>query len=257
MTNEEIMRAVQYHHNLVESKGYHVVMTSLIGSQNYGLATNASDIDTFSFIFPSFEDLARAEDPKAGLIFAEDGHCNFKDVRIALNLLKKTSPNSVEYFTSKYKIYNPNYKFLLEEYLDYNVVLWNMIHCNYKHMLNACAGMAHQLIKRNMSAGKRYSHALRLNDMIYNFFNNQEAQAILDFRPGGDRQLALQAKFDTNIDNDKFYNNECEQIARKLTIYADTWETSDWHNGVEANGLQLINKFQMELFKIYLMETNK
>ena len=29
---------------------------------------------------------------------------SYKDIRLALNLLRKTSPNSVEYFTSKYKI---------------------------------------------------------------------------------------------------------------------------------------------------------
>ena len=161
MTYEEIMRAVQHHHNLVESAGYYVVMTSLVGSQNYNLDTEKSDIDTYSFIFPSLTELATAELPKAGIIFAEDGHCNFKDIRIAINLLEKTSPNSVEYFTSKYKVYNPIFENLFQGYLNDNFKLWHMIHCNYEHMLNAIAGMAHQLTKRNMPAGKRFSHAIR------------------------------------------------------------------------------------------------
>ena len=254
---QEIMLAVQYHHDLVESKGYHVVMTSLVGSQNYNLDTEASDIDTFSFIFPSLEDLARAESPKAGIIFAEDGHCNFKDIRVALGLLKKTSPNSLEYFVSKYKVYNPVYKDILNEYLDNDTVLWSMIHCNYKHMLDAIAGMANQLTKRNMPAGKRFSHALRLDNMIYHFFNSNEPRNVLDLMWRGDRELALQAKLDKNEENDTFYNSECNQIARKLSIYSNTWNTDDLHKQIEETGLKLINKFQMELFQKYLMETNK
>jgi hypothetical protein len=59
-----------------------------------------------------------------------------------------------------------------------------MIHCNYEHMLYAMAGMAHQLTKRNMPAGKRFSHALRLDDMYYHFMNSPNAMAVLDMRAG-------------------------------------------------------------------------
>ena len=199
MTHEEIMRAVKYHHDLVESKGYFVIMTSLVGSQNYGLDHDNSDIDTYSLIYPSWDDFIHARDAKAGIIFAEDGHCNFKDMRVALNLLEKTSPNSVEYFTSKYKVYNPAFEQVLKRYLEDDDKLYKMIHCNFYHMLNAIAGMAHQLTKRNMPAGKRFSHALRLDNMVYHFFNSNEPRAILDLVWRGDRELALQAKLDAEI----------------------------------------------------------
>ena len=258
MDRQEIMQAVQRHHEIVESKGYHVVMTSLVGSQNYNLDTENSDIDTYSFILPSFEDLARGEPEKAGLIFADDGHCNFKDIRFALNLLKKASPNSVEYFASKYKVYNPLYKDVLEPYLEYEPNLWCMIHCNYGHMLGAIAGMARQLTKRNMPAGKRFSHALRLDDMVYNFFNSEnEVAPILELRPGGDRDLALQAKLDTNPANDNYYNIECEAIANKLAEFANNWTTNQFYESDERDGMELINELQEELFKKYLMETVK
>ena len=233
-------------------------MTSLVGSQNYNLDTENSDIDTYSFILPSFEDLARGEPEKAGLIFADDGHCNFKDIRFALNLLKKASPNSVEYFASKYKVYNPLYKDVLEPYLEYEPNLWCMIHCNYGHMLGAIAGMARQLTKRNMPAGKRFSHALRLDDMVYNFFNSEDEVApILELRPGGDRDLALHAKLDTDPANDNYYNTECEAIANKLAEFANNWTTNQFYESDEQDGMKLINELQEELFKKYLMETIK
>ena len=55
--DEAILAAVRRHHEIVEQKGYFVVMTSLVGSQNYDLDTEASDIDTFSLILPTLEEL--------------------------------------------------------------------------------------------------------------------------------------------------------------------------------------------------------
>lgn len=259
-TNEQdqaILDAVKRHHDYVASKGYIVVMTSLVGSQNYDLDTENSDIDTYSLIFPTLKELARGAEPKAGIIFMDDGHCNFKDIRIALNLLRKTSPNSVEYFTSKYKVYNSNYKSILSYFLNNNGILWDMIHCNYNHMLYAMAGMGHQLTKRNMPAGKRFSHALRLDDMFYHFFNSYNAGAILEMRPGGDRDLALAAKRDTNKENDIHYNRECEEIAKKLDNYKNEFELSEELIAIQDRGSAFIDKLQMKLFKKYLEELNR
>lgn len=254
--DEAILAAVKHHHDEVIAQGYIVVMTSLVGSQNYDLDDSNSDIDTFSFIYPSLDDLAMAKPPFATCFKAKDGgHCEVKDIRLALNLLKKTSPNSVEYFASKYKIYNPAFEDILKEYLEDNTKLWNMLHCNYEHMLYAMAGMAHQLTKRNMPAGKRFSHALRLDDMLYHFFNSSNASAVLDMRAGGDRDLAMIAKRDQNSENDKAYNNECEQIAAKLDTYKENFVVTNETKEIEKQGLKLINQFQYKLFAKYLMET--
>ena len=252
--DEKILAAVQRHHDIVVSRGYYVVMTSLVGSQNYDLDNGGSDIDTYSLIFPPIEEMALAIPPKAGLIVAKDGHCNFKDIRYALNLLKKTSPNSVEYFTSKYKVYNPVFKELLQSYFDDNSKMWDMIHCNYGHMIEAIAGMARQLMTRNMPAGKRYSHALRMDNMYYHFLNSYNANAILDMKMGGDRDLALEAKCDTDLTHDEGYNNGCEQIAEILDSHKDNFTITDEQKETEVRGLKLIDQLQLRLFKQYLTE---
>ena len=252
-----IMEAVRKHHEIVESHGFVVVMTSLIGSQNYDLDTKTSDIDTYSLILPSLSDLYKAEPAKAGIIFTKDGHCNYKDVRVALNLLYKTSPNSVEIFTSKYKVYNPIFASILDKYIDDNTKLWDMIHCNYKHMLYAMAGMAHQLTKRNMPPGKCFSHALRLDDMYYHFMNSVNANAIIDMRPGGDRDLALIAKEDTNPDNNEKYLKECKEIAGWLDNIKNNFKLTKEQEETQKRGSELIDNFQSELFKKYLEEVNK
>ena len=256
--DEKILAAVKCHHDAVAAKGYLVVMTSLVGSQNYDLDDSNSDIDTFSLIYPALGDIAMAQSPYAGMFEAEDGgHCEVKDIRLALNLLKKASPNSVEYFTSKYKIYNPAFKDILEEYLNDNSKLWHMVHCNYSHMLYAMAGMAHQLTSRNMPAGKRFSHALRLENMYYHFMNSQNASAVLEMRMGGDRDLALDAKRDTNSEHEKEYNTQCDRIAKQLDIYKETFCLTKEQEQIQQYGLSLIDSLQWKLFKQYLMETNK
>lgn len=259
-TNEEdeaILTAVKRHHDAVAAKGYLVVMTSLVGSQNYDLDDENSDIDTFSFIFPSLNALALAEEPEAGQFEVEDGICNYKDIRLALNLLRKTSPNSVEYFVSKYKIYNHVFEPLLKEYLEDNNRMIDMIHCNNEHMFYAMAGMAHQLSKRNMPAGKRYAHALRLDNMQYNFLNSFNAGAVLDMRPHSDRDLALMAKRDKDIDHESMYNEGCEAIAEKLDELRESFVLTETVRLQQQRGLSLIDSLQWKLFKKYLEETNK
>lgn len=255
--DNKILAAVKRHHDYVASKGYLVVMTSLVGSQNYDLDTENSDIDTFSLIYPPLNDLAKAKEPFAGLIDYKDGHCEVKDIRLALNLLRKTSPNSVEYFTSKYKVYNPVFEPILREYLDDNSKLWDMVHCNYSHMLYAMAGMAHQLTKRNMPAGKRFSHALRLDNMSYHFLNSANAGAVLDLRPDGDRDLALMAKRDKNEENDEEYNKQCEQVTSTLDELRNNFSINEEQELTQQRGLALIDSLQWKLFKLYLQETNK
>ncbi len=260
-TQEEdakVMAMVVRHHEEVMNKGYLVVMTSLVGSQNYDLDHEGSDVDTFSLVYPPLVDLANAKEPYAGCFDAKDGgHCEVKDIRLALNLLRKTSPNSVEYFTSKYKVYNPMFEDILKEYLDNNTFLWHMVHCNYSHMLYAMTGMAHQLIKRNMPAGKRFAHALRLDDMYYHFMNSPNAGSVLDLRTGGNRDLALAAKLDTDPEHEDEYNHECEEIAGKLDIFREEFVLTDAQTSAQEYGLALINTFQWKLFKRYLEETNK
>ena len=124
-------------------------------------------------------------------------------------------------------------------------------------MLYAMAGMAHQLTKRNMSAGKRFSHALRLDDMFYHFFNSYNAGAILEMRPGGDRDLAIASKNDTNKENDVYYNRECQEIATKLDNYKNEFELIEELECIQERGLAFIDKFQTKLFKQYLEEVNK
>ena len=248
---KDIMTAVKHHHWLVENKGFEVVMTVLIGSQNYGLDTENSDIDTFSFILPSAADLTVAATPKSGEFEVEDGKCMYKDIRLALNLLKKTSPNSVECFLGKYRYYNPVYASILETYLDNEAISNYMIHCNYSHMLYSMAGMAHQLTKRNMPAGKRYSHALRLYSMSDTFLDSIQSDYLLELLPRY-YQDAFDAKRDVTGELDTYYNHMCECIAELMDKRRDCFEMTEYKREIERKGLDFIESLQKELMHYYI-----
>ena len=249
----DIMQAVKAHHEFIKARGHEVVMTVLIGSQNYLLDNDNSDIDTFTFILPFERDLYLGREPLSGEIEVEDGKCMYKDIRLALNLLKKTSPNSVECFIGQYRYYEPKYKSILEKYLDNEYTINKMIHCNYEHMLYAMAGMAHQLTKRNMPAGKRYSHALRLYSMKDNFLSFANAFQLLRLLPR-DYEEALYAKRDTLESHEVYYNDECTSIANILDECRDKFKKTPIQHAIEVEGLKLIEEMQQKLMHYYMKE---
>ena len=253
MKMEDLLSKVKQHHCIVEDRlpQYSLVMTVLIGSNNYHLDTPESDIDTFTFVLPSAEDLAFAAAPKSGEFEVEDGKCMYKDIRLALNLLKKTSPNSVECFLGKYRYYNPVYTDILEKYLDNETILNYMIHCNYSHMLYAMAGMAHQLTKRNMPAGKRYSHALRLYSMSDTFLDSIQTDYLLELLPR-DYQEAFDAKRDVTGELDAYYNQMCDCIAELLDKRRNCFEMTEYKHEIERKGLDFIESLQKELMHYYI-----
>lgn len=250
---EDLLSKVKQHHFIVKNHLLETspVMTVLIGSNNYELDTPESDVDTFTFIFPSFNDMAFARDPISGEIEVEDGKCMYKDIRLALNLLKKTSPNSLECFVSKHRYYEPKYTSILTKYLDNENTLNKMVHCNYEHMLYAMAGMAHQLTKRNMPAGKRYSHALRLYSMKDNFLNFTDTFQLLKLLPR-DYEEAFHAKRDTLESNDTYYNDGCVNVANILDECRDKFKKTPIQHAVEVEGLKLIEEMQQELMHYYI-----
>lgn len=247
---KDIMACVEHHHNMVAELGYEVVMTVLIGSQNYDLADENSDIDTFSFIFPPIEDMAYARDLISGEFEIEDGKCMYKDIRLALNLLKKASPNSVECFVGKYRVFNPKYEVILNHYLNSEERIGYMVHSNYSHMLYAMAGMAHQLNKRNMPAGKRYSHALRLINMYHKFMDSLDTKDLLEMS-SMDRDEAMIAKRDLNA-GEGYYDSRCNFISKKLDEYKEDFYMTDHKTNIERMGQALICSFQRDLFFQYL-----
>ena len=253
----DFLERVRAHHIYVKSlasehNDYQVLFTAAIGSQNYGLATEESDCDTFTIVLPNYMDFIS----KTNLISFEtevsDGKCVVKDLRLMMNLLRKTSPNSIEVFASHYKVFEPEYQELELRFFNPDT-LYYLIHANCKHMLNAALGMAKQVHGRNMSEGKRYSHVLRMYNMVLQFLHNPYANQILSFYHQNDLEEAKRAKND-NTDTD--YSIKEKKVEDALAAIVDSSENTPITQSVEYTAGCTINRLQFEFTRIYL-ENNK
>ena len=81
----------------------------LYGSQNYGLATAASDVDTKCILLPTFEDMCRQGQWTSVELHVDEEHCECKDIRKMVQMWQKMNMNFLEIlFTDNYYI-NPKY----------------------------------------------------------------------------------------------------------------------------------------------------
>ena len=116
-TKDVIMNCLQEHYN--EALKYfpedRIVGIFLQGSQNYGLATDTSDVDTKLIVLPTFDDICFARKPVSTTYVRENNeHIDFKDIRLMFQTFRKQNLNFIEVLFTEYRIINPIYK----EYWD-------------------------------------------------------------------------------------------------------------------------------------------
>jgi len=249
---EKVKNHAEQVKKFIQPYGAQHIITVLVGSQNYGLDSENSDIDTYSFIAPSLFDLMTGKEPLSKEYEVEDGKCVVKDIRLAFNLLRKPSPNSVECFVSKYKYYEPIYESTLKYFLETETVLRLLVHANFKNMLNAIAGTAFGLHGRNMTEGKKYSHCLRLEEMMARYLNwNISPFLYLDL---SEKTLlrARAAKFEESNLTNEYMKEQCDTIVEILTDKAQLFIPSEVQKMYEGYSLAIIDSFEQALFDKYL-----
>lgn len=88
----------------------------LIGSQNYGLATSNSDIDTKAIVFPTLYDLSTNQKPMSKEVHLDnEEHIIMTDFRLWMEQLRKGNPNVIETLFTEYFVINPMYQEVWEQ----------------------------------------------------------------------------------------------------------------------------------------------
>ena len=257
---KDVMKAVEYHHALAKSYAdelgnYTVIFTSLIGSQNYGLDNENSDCDTFSIVLPTYMDFISGKEPISKEIEVSDGKVVIKDFRLAMNNLRKSTPNSIEVFSSHYVVFEPEYKEIQDEFFTPESMAF-LIRANYTSMAKSILGTVMQLHGRNMTEGKRCAHALRLYDMYVQYFDDDKGD-VLGFIFKGTRDMARAAKFfGSSEEDEQFYHDTIENIQNGLKYRADFFKPSTFQKATEYLANHSINRLQFEVMKIYLAQNN-
>ena len=179
---------VEEHYEFVTKKGkeqgYSVIATCLIGSQNYGLDTPDSDVDTISIVVPNFEAICCGR-PKIDHTydFEDGGKAKVRDYRsFALNDLKKSCFTNTEALYSVKVVVNPTFSqvwnFLME---NREIVMRADYEATVRSMLGYVASMESRFQKEGFSGyredlgmnPKMFMHAVRAYDWLGKFIPNK------------------------------------------------------------------------------------
>lgn len=103
-----------------EKYGKRLMFVGLYGSQNYGVDTEDSDVDTKCIVLPTVDELCRGVKTNVThnyVVDGDDGHMEVKDVYSYMGVLGNLSMNFMEPFEGKYR-FSPlaHTKFCVEVY---------------------------------------------------------------------------------------------------------------------------------------------
>ena len=171
-------------HWLLQERKYEVLAVALQGSQNYGLDTQYSDIDTKAVIIPSLDDLVYNKKPVSTTIVLneQNEHIDVKDIREMFSMFRKQNPSYLELLFTPYSLYG--------SWTPYSED-WKLLRDNAEAIarydpcrgISAMLGMAEEkyhalCLKRPSTAAriekygydpKQLHHMLRLEDMMKGF----------------------------------------------------------------------------------------
>lgn len=115
MTNTEKEFAAHHAFVCAEYGEKNVFATMLYGSQNYGLATPESDVDTKVMVLPSLHEVALGSDMVSVEHKVGDALTNVKDVRMMFKNFLKSNINFLECLFTEYTVVNPTYQTFWDE----------------------------------------------------------------------------------------------------------------------------------------------
>lgn len=181
MENATMNRVQAHYDEIVARYGeWRVIAVCLVGSQNYGLDEETSDVDTKAIILPTLEDIIMLKEPVSTTIMLDNGEqIAVKDVRLFVYCLEKQNVNFVETLFTNYYIINPKW----EE-------LWNMLlknrevvaRHNPKAMAECFAGIIRTRTKYAFIGGKGKDLYViaRAYDMLERFLEGHNFYSVLD-----------------------------------------------------------------------------
>lgn len=191
--DEKVMARVREHYD--EALGYfpkdRIVGIFLQGSQNYGLETPQSDVDTKLIITPTFKDVAFNKSAVSTThVRANNEHTDFKDIRLYMQTFRKQNLNFLEILFTPYAIINPLYE---KEWMKLVEHREEIAHYNRYYAVKAMKGIALQkfhamehrypskieIIDKIGYDPKQLHHLLRIDEYLERYINGESFEACL------------------------------------------------------------------------------
>lgn len=142
----------------------------LYGSQNYGFATENSDIDSKLIYLPTFDEMCLNKNMLSKELHYEDEHIEIKDIRLFREMFMKQNINFVEILYTEYFILNSQYKDLFCKYFIDNRE--DIAHFNRGKTLKSVSGQLIHTIKQDPHDSKKLYNAWRLYYFLKDYIAN-------------------------------------------------------------------------------------
>lgn len=163
----------------------------LQGSQNYGMATETSDVDTKLLVTPTLYDLATNKKPVSTTYIRKNNeHIDFKDVREYIQLFRKQNINFLEILFTDYYIVNGYYEEQWNRLIKYREEISRMNPVrNVKSMYGVAAQKYHalehpyeskkEILKNYGYDPKQLHHLLRIEDFMKRYIEGEPYEKCL------------------------------------------------------------------------------
>lgn len=192
---------------------------SSVGSMNYSLDDDNSDVDSKLVLIPSMYEIIHSE----SMVSREkdvsrafySGICSVYDMRKYFSYLLKQNPNFMETLFAKGTLVNPKYE---EEFKELRSIREEIAYCDPMKTISCLRGMANQefirVIESDGEDSKAAYHCLRVYSMLSDFYRGKPYKDILPVGDGPFGELILKIKQGKqNADRvqelcDKFHRNE-------------------------------------------------
>lgn len=186
----DITNRLTEHVNEVKNNN-NIIYIALQGSQNYGLDTEKSDIDTKTFTVPTLHDIVLNKKPVSyAHVMENEEHCDVKDIRLMFDCFRKQNINFLEVLFTDYYITSALYE---KEINQLRAMREEIAHYNNYAAMNCMVGMAMEKFKALTHPyltikwkidkwgydGKQLHHILRIENFIDAFFNGASFKTCL------------------------------------------------------------------------------
>lgn len=254
-----VMDRVKEHYN--EALAYfpedRIVGIFLQGSQNYGLATPQSDVDTKLIVTPTFKDIAMNRKPVSTThIRANEEHIDFKDIRLYIQTFRKQNLNFLEILYTDFAIVNPIYEKQWNRLVESREAI---THFNPYRSVQSMKGIAlekyhameHEypskveVLKKYGYDPKQLHHLVRVEDYLGRYINGESYESCLD--PGPMKQELIEIKMG------KYSLADARSIADKAKAHVEEmaeYAYSIYPNEEDSEVNKLLDDVQYEIMRI-------
>lgn len=254
-----VMDRVKEHYN--EALTYfpedRIVGIFLQGSQNYGLATPQSDVDTKLIVTPTFKDIAMNRKPVSTThIRANEEHIDFKDIRLYIQTFRKQNLNFLEILYTDFAIVNPIYEKQWNRLVESREAI---THFNPYRSVQSMKGIAlekyhameHEypskieVLKKYGYDPKQLHHLVRVEDYLGRYINGESYESCLD--PGPMKQELIEIKMGKySLAGARFIADKAKAHVEEMAEYA----YSIYPNEEDPEVNELLDDVQYEIMRI-------